>query len=105
LVAALGWARHWLLHVRDSGARRYLTDAMFCYYVLHQTIIILAAKALQPLGLEPRFEAPVLMAITVVGCALGYEVARRLSLLRPLLGIRAPARSPERIVAAQSAWS
>jgi hypothetical protein len=105
LLAALGWARHGLLHVRDSSVCRYLTDAMFCYYVLHQTIIILAAKALQPFGLQPRFEAPVLVGITVVGCAIGYEAARRLSLLRPLLGIRAPARNPERVVTAQSAWS
>jgi len=44
IVAVLGFARRWLN--RDSAARRYLTDAVFPYYIVHQTAIILIAHAL-----------------------------------------------------------
>src|SRR5262249_22917633 len=37
IVAVLGFARRWLN--RDSAARRYLTDAIFPYYIVHQTAI------------------------------------------------------------------
>jgi hypothetical protein len=35
IVAVLGFARRWL--TADSAARRYLTDAIFPYYIEHQT--------------------------------------------------------------------
>jgi hypothetical protein len=48
MVAVLGFARCWLN--RESPARRYLTDAVFPYYIVHQTAIILIAH-----GLKARF--------------------------------------------------
>jgi glucans biosynthesis protein C len=88
ILAVLGWARHLLGSLRDTPARAYLTDAVFCYYIVHQTIIIGVADALRPLALQPAVEGPLLMLITAAGCAASYEIARRLPLLRPLFGIR-----------------
>jgi glucans biosynthesis protein C len=89
ILAALGWARHLLANAPDTPVRRYLSDAVFCYYIVHQTAIILVAHALRPLALAPAVEGPLLILATLGACATAYELARRIAPLRPLLGIRA----------------
>jgi hypothetical protein len=86
IVAVLGFARLWLN--RDSAARRYLTDAVFPYYIVHQTAIILIAHHIRGLGLSASVEAGIVIAGTVASCAATYEVVRRVRLLRPLFGLR-----------------
>jgi peptidoglycan/LPS O-acetylase OafA/YrhL len=87
ILALLGLAqRH--LH-RDSPARRYLTDAIFPYYIAHQTIIVLVGHALKPHGLGAGPEFAIILAATVIGCAATYELVRRVGWLRPLFGLRA----------------
>lgn len=72
---------------RDGPARRYLTEAVFPYYIAHQTIIVIVAFWIRPLGL-PNFSAfGILLLATGVGCALFYEMARRSGPLRPLFGL------------------
>jgi glucans biosynthesis protein C len=85
LVAALGFARQHL-H-RDNAARRYLTTAVFPVYILHQTVIVVAAHALQPARLDAGLEAAVLVLVTLALCFLGYEGIRRVRVLRPLFGL------------------
>jgi surface polysaccharide O-acyltransferase-like enzyme len=89
ILAALAWARHLLAARRDTKARAYLTDAVFCYYIVHQTAIVVAAHAMRPLGLHPGTEGPLLILVTAATCAVSYEIARRIPFLRPLFGIRA----------------
>ncbi|MGS1016980.1 acyltransferase family protein [Allosphingosinicella humi] len=86
ILALLGLAqRH--LH-RDGPARRYLTDAIFPYYIAHQTIIVLVGHALKPHGLGAGAEFAIILAATVTGCAATYELVRRVGWLRPLFGLR-----------------
>jgi acyltransferase-like protein len=97
IVAVLGFARRWLN--RESPARRYLTDAMFPYYIVHQTVIILIAHGLKGLGLAAGLEAAIVIGGTVMACAATYEMVRRILVLRPLFGLRAgfaanPGRNP-----------
>ena len=87
IVAVLGFARRHLN--RDNAARRYLTTAVFPVYILHQTVIVVAAHALQPVQLDPVLEGFVLVLITAAVCFLGYEAIRRVMLLRPLFGLAA----------------
>jgi hypothetical protein len=87
MVAVLGFARLWLN--RESPARRYLTDAVFPYYIVHQTAIILIAHGLKGLGLPAALEAAIVIGGTVLACAATYEVVRRIPVLRPLFGLRA----------------
>lgn len=82
---------------RDGPARRYLTEAIFPYYIAHQTIIVLVGHALTPLALGPAVEFAIILPATIVGCVLTYELARRVTVLGPLLGLkwrRQPVRSP-----------
>lgn len=85
IVALLGYAR---LHLdRDDPARRYLTEAVFPFYVAHQTIIVLVAYWLRPWDLPASAEFGVLTAATIAGCLLFHEAARRSGPLRPLFGL------------------
>ena len=86
IIAVLGFAQRWLN--RDSAARRYLTDAVFPYYIVHQTAIILIAHQLKGLGLSAGLEAAIVIGGTAITCAATYEVVRRIQLLRPLFGLR-----------------
>ena len=86
IVAVLGFARRWLN--RDSAARRYLTDAVFPYYIVHQTAIILIAHGLRGLGLPASIEASIVISGTLASCAVTYEIVRRISVLRPLFGLK-----------------
>ena len=87
IVALVGFALGW--KVGDSPARRYLTEAVFPYYIVHQTIIVLVAWWLRPLALGNGPIFAILLAATMVGCAIAYELARRSGPLRPLFGLRA----------------
>jgi hypothetical protein len=86
IVAMLGFARRWLN--RDSPVRRYLTDAVFPYYIVHQTAIILIAHELKSLGLPAWVEATLVTGGTLAMCAATYEIVRRVRVLRPLFGLR-----------------
>jgi glucans biosynthesis protein C len=92
IAAVLGFAhRHLKL---DGPARRYLTTAIFPVYILHQTVIVVAAHALKPSHLYPPVEGVLLVLLTVATCFLGYEAIRRVRLLRPLFGLE---RTPSRV--------
>jgi hypothetical protein len=86
IVAVLGFARRWLN--RDSAARRYLTDAVFPYYIAHQTAIILIAHELKGLDSPTWVEATLVIGGTLLSCVATYEIVRRVRVLRPLFGLR-----------------
>lgn len=87
IVAACGFARR--LIKRDGPTRRYLTEAIFPFYIVHQTALIAFAVWMRPLGLRPVVEAPLLIALVALVCVATYEVAKRVRWLRPLFGLRA----------------
>lgn len=90
ILALFGLARKHLR--RDNAARRYLTDAIFPFYIIHQTTIVVAGHYLNQLGWPVWVEAPVLIALTVASCWLGYEIVRRIGILRPLFGLKLEAK-------------
>ena len=88
IVAALGFARRFLNH--DSAARRYLTEAVFPVYILHQTLTILLAQALLGAALPAGIEGALLVVATFVLSFAGFETVRRVRWLRPLFGLNTP---------------
>lgn len=66
--------------------RRYASKAILPWYMLHQTLIVVLAVKLQTWQLPDGIEALLLIVGTVAGCALGYEVLRRIPLLSWLIG-------------------
>lgn len=95
ILGLLGFAQIHLHH--DGPVRRYLTEAIFPYYIVHQTIIIAAGYHLKQLGAGTTAEFIGIALATLVGCALTYEIARKVDWLRPVLGLK---RRPRREAAA-----
>jgi glucans biosynthesis protein C len=86
LVAALGFARRHLAG-REGPARRWLTQAVFPFYIAHQTIIVIAAPWLARQGLHQGLEAALLVALTALGCVLVFLVVRRVPILSTCMGV------------------
>lgn len=85
ILTLLGFGQRFLNH--ESRLLRYLTGAIFCYYVLHQTITIIAGYYLTPLGLGVVAESLLVTVITLAGCVIGYEVIRRIPRVGILFGV------------------
>ncbi len=85
-LAVLGFAGRWL--TRDSAVRRYLTDAIFPCYIVHQTVIVLIVYWLKPFALMTGLEAAIVILGTVVASIATYEAVRRVAWLRPLFGLK-----------------
>jgi hypothetical protein len=93
ILALFGFARKHLRH--DNAARRYLTDAIFPFYIIHQTTIVVAGHYINQVGLPVWIEAPVLIATTAASCWIGYDIVRRIGVLRPLFGLKFERRRPD----------
>ena len=76
IATLLGLAQRFLN--RPSAILTYFNKAVFSWYILHQTVIIAAVYWLTPLHLGGFLEFVLVALATVVGCALFFEVARRL---------------------------
>lgn len=73
---------------RPSPLLAYLTTAIFAFYILHQTIIVVAGVWLSGLRLPVAAEVAALVTLTFGGSYLLYEFAvRRVGFLRPLFGV------------------
>lgn len=91
IAAILGIARG--IAFRDTPVLRYLREAVFPVYILHQTVIVVLAHDAKPLGLQPVVEGPLLVLATFALCFLGFEIVRRVRWLRPLFGLKALPKS------------
>jgi glucans biosynthesis protein C len=92
MLAVFGFARHYLAH-RDGPIRRYLTDAIFPFYIIHQTTIEVVGHYLAIERLPLGIEATLIIGATIVSCFMTYEVVRRSRALRPLVGLKLAAAS------------
>ncbi|WP_426701925.1 acyltransferase family protein [Rhodanobacter sp. Col0626] len=102
IVAVLGWGHAYLN--RPFRWLPYAREAVYPWYVLHQSLLLLFAWQLMPLGLGPIAEPTLIVLATVGGCAFLHEcVIRRVRWLRPLFGLEAavhttPVTLPARLV-------
>jgi peptidoglycan/LPS O-acetylase OafA/YrhL len=87
LLLVLGWGHH-LLN-RPFRWLPYATEAVYPWYILHQTFTVVAGYGLATLSLGPVLEPLLLVGATVAGCLLVTEfVVRRVAVLRPLFGLK-----------------
>lgn len=92
--ALLGWSaivalfaiadRYWN---HDAPIRATLVEAVFPFYIIHQTVYIGAGWWLNDFGLGALGEFLVLVAATAIGCIAFYLIGREIPLLRPLIGL------------------
>jgi peptidoglycan/LPS O-acetylase OafA/YrhL len=92
LLTILGWGK--VLLDRPFRWLPYCTEAVYPWYMLHQSLIILILFWLKPLSLGPWLEPALVVGGTVAGCYLLHEfVIRRVAFIRPLFGLKAVKRN------------
>lgn len=86
VFTCFGFAYHYLN--RPSKTLTYLNDAVYSFYILHQTFIIVIGYNLIDYSLGPIIEPLLLISLTTLSCFMCFEVIRRIDILRPLFGLR-----------------
>jgi surface polysaccharide O-acyltransferase-like enzyme len=87
IVTVFGWGHH-LLN-RPMNWLPYATEAIFSWYILHQTITVVAGYNLATLSLGPVIEPTLVLIATFGGCFLIHEfIIRRSRVLKPLFGLK-----------------
>lgn len=87
ILALLGFARKYLN--RNSAALRYSNEAVYPFYILHQTITVVLGYYLAGWQVNPFGKFLVIAAGTVAGCWILYEgVIKRNALTRLVFGMR-----------------
>ncbi len=87
IAAILGYGSVWLRRA-DGPTLRYLTDAVFPCYLIHQTLLVVAVYLVKPWALPALPEALLLLTVTIGGSLAVYELVRRLGPVRPLWGLK-----------------
>jgi hypothetical protein len=86
IVALVGVAdRFWN---RDHPKRAMLAEAVFPFYIIHQTIIVVAGWFLLQAGVAALPSFVILVTVTATGCWLFYAIGRSIGWLRPLIGLQ-----------------
>ncbi len=87
LIGLLGTGRHYLDH--PTRALPYLAESSYPVYILHQTVIVVAAfYLLQVLPASLPLQWVVILVVAVAGTFALYEIVRRVGVLRFLFGMR-----------------
>ncbi len=87
ILLMLAWGHH-LLN-RPFRWLPYATECVYPWYILHQTITVVAGYGLATLSLGPLLEPALVVAATVLGSVLITELLiRRVRWLRPLFGMK-----------------
>ena len=86
IVALVGIADTWWN--RDHRWRATLAEAVFPFYIIHQTIIVVTGWYLLQAGVAALPSFLILVAATVAGCWLFYWIGRTIGWLRPLIGLQ-----------------
>lgn len=73
---------------RDHPKRAMLAEAVFPFYIIHQTIIVVVGWYLLRGGVGALPSFAILVAATVTGCWLFYRIGRSIGWLRPLIGLQ-----------------
>ena len=86
VLMVIAYSSHYLKH--NSPRLAYLNEAVYPYYILHQSILIVAAFAMAHYDLGPIVEPVLVIIITFAGCALGFALIRKVKFLRFLFGLK-----------------
>lgn len=86
VVTVLAFGRRYLYSNRP--VLRYATQAVYPFYIVHQTIIVAVGYFISTWRLPWAVKLGAMILITVGGCWLVYELVRRVVWIRPLFGLQ-----------------
>jgi hypothetical protein len=87
ILTLLGWSR--ALLNRESAVLRWATAAVYPFYIVHQTITVLLGYWWLGWNAPIALKLPALMAGTILGSRICFEVFRRTRFTRLLFGMKA----------------
>jgi len=93
IVALFGIADRYWNH--DHPWRTTLAEAVFPFYIIHQTITVFMGHLIQDWGLTALPEFVLMVTVTATGCWAFYLVGREIGPLRPLIGLQRQRRRPQ----------
>jgi glucan biosynthesis protein C len=85
MLTLIAWAQYWF--TKTNAVLRYLNRGVYCFYVLHQTLIIVLAYFLVPQKLGAAFESLLIIFLVALGCVVLYEFIKRLPWVPILFGV------------------
>jgi hypothetical protein len=92
IFALIGYSRAWI--TRGTPALRYATEAVYPFYIVHQTITVALVFWLIPWNASIPAKLSIVAGGTFAGSWAVFEAVRRIRPLRPLFGLRlAPIKS------------
>lgn len=86
IMTLVGFARQWVR--ADSASLRYATEAVFPFYIAHQTITVAMVYWMRNGEAAVISKWLLAVAATFAGSTAVFEIVRRVSLLRPFFGLR-----------------
>lgn len=86
ICTLMGYARHYIRH--GSPLLTTLTEAVFPFYIIHQTAIVVTGHLISPYRFPALMEAGIILGVTVTSCIATYLLARAVPILRLPLGLK-----------------
>lgn len=87
MLTLIAWAQYWFTF--SNPLLKYLNSGVYCFYILHQTLIIVIAYFVVPHKLGAIVEPLLITSAVAISCVVLFEVLRRLMFVRGLFGIQA----------------
>jgi hypothetical protein len=87
MLCLIAWAQHKL--TSSNPILRYLNSGVFCFYILHQTLIIIFAYFLAPLKIGFILEPILIIILVTASCLILFEIIRRLPFVPIVFGVQA----------------
>lgn len=72
----------------NSNTLQYLNDAVFPFYILHQSIIIVVGYYFTQHSMGALTESLLVIMTTITLCFIGFELIRKTEFLRPFFGLK-----------------
>ncbi len=93
IIGAVGMGKRYMN--RTSATEKYLAEASYPVYIIHQTMIVILAFYVVDFASPEPAQWIVLLILAVAATFALYEIVRRVNVLRFLLGMRLRRRAPE----------
>ncbi len=84
MLTLIAWAQYWFTF--SNPLLKYLNSGVYCFYILHQTLIIVIAYFLVPMKLGGGVEPILIISSVAIGCVVLFEIVKRLAFARGFLG-------------------
>lgn len=86
VVVVFGYGAKYLNHTGKWLA--YANKAVYPFYILHQTIIIIFAYYLYNFQIHDSIRFLLLIVVTFLGCLIGFEFVKKFKITRTLFGVK-----------------